>query len=235
MFALNKKYISLKRKINIMTRRNPVRTLILMAFALIVGLTSCEEPTDTPLKEVEGLFFSGVFDEKTKSITIGNNGYITANNDSTYDDGTLNHFFTSTNFYQSSTGYYISSKEIVSFKYQQIFDNSIAEKDSLFHDMLSKTTIPFLTYENVTDSSTVNGMAISWQDNNGTWWTTTKGPQSGVISIDTTLNSTVVGGVSSREIFISANEFMLYEVEGTDTKKVRDAKARLYFYNTCFY
>lgn len=206
---------------------------ILILFSALFIFSSCEQDEDTQVDEPAGMFFSAIINGKNKSITPGNNGYLTENSDTCYTDLLGDHFNTSILFYQAPSGYYISSREMIEFSLMNLLDSNMLNKDSLFHARLSMTDLPVFTYY-AQDSALATGIRIKWRDSNGNWYSTEGGAQNGSVYIDTTRNISQVGGVSSREIYLRF-DCTLYEIDGDATLNLTNGKARINLYNTCFY
>jgi len=209
----------------------PFSLLILLSSLFV--LTACEQDEDTPVEEPTGSFFSAVINGNNKSITPGNNGYLSENSDTSYTDLVGDHFNSKILFYQAPSGYYISSRERIEFSLVNLLDSAGLDKDSLFHARLSLSELPVFTYY-MQDSSLANGMQIRWRNSDGVWYSTAGGAQSGGVYIDTTRNTTQVGGFSSRELYIRF-DCDLYEENGDATLHLTSGKARIYLFNTCFY
>lgn len=207
-------------------------SLISLLFSFIV-FTACEKDEDTPVDEPAGSFFSAVINGNNKSITSGNNGYLSANSDTCYTDLVGDHFNSSIVFYQAPSGYYISSREVIEFSLVNLLDSLMLNKDSMFHGRLSEPTLPVFTYY-AQDSALATGVQIKWRNSDGVWYSTAGGAQSGGVYIDTTRNTTSVGGFSSREIYIRF-DCSLYEIDGEGSLNLTNGKARVYLFNTCFY
>lgn len=207
-----------------------------MAWVLMLAVafsTACNPDEDTPVPEPEGLFFTAVIDNHNKSITIGNNGYIMENWDSSYTDAVADHFSSAITFYQAPTGYYISSREMFRVELHNVLDSIGLNKDSLFQAYLSGSSLPVFTY-NMGDSATSDGVAFWWRDSDGKWWKTDGGPQSGSISVIETTDITSGGGTSGRRIYIEF-ECTLYKENGNESMSLSKGKGRFDLYNTSFY
>lgn len=202
-------------------------------FLSIAIFTSCEKDEDTVVEESAGSFFSATININNKSITVGNNGYLSVNSDSSYSDAVGDHFSSSIRFYQASSGYYISSREIIEFELVNLLDSIMLDKDSMFHARLSEASLPIFTYTG-SDSALATGIKISWRNSDGKWFSTAGGPQNGALYIDTTKNTTGSGGFSSRELYFRF-DCDLYEVDGDATLSLTNGKARIYLFNTSFY
>ncbi|MBN2728713.1 MAG: hypothetical protein JXR53_05765 [Bacteroidales bacterium] len=206
---------------------------LIALFTSLIIFSSCEKDEDTVVEEPQGSFFSAIISGNNKSITPGNNGYLSENGDTCYTDLVGDHFSSSTRFYQAPSGYYISSREIVEFSLVNLLDSAMLNKDSLFHARLSESSLPVFTYYNQ-DSSVATGIQIRWRNSSGVWYSTAGGAQSGGVYVDTTLNTTGTGGFSSRELYIRF-DCDLYEEGGDATLNLINGKARIYLFNTCFY
>ncbi|PLW91838.1 MAG: hypothetical protein C0592_13785 [Marinilabiliales bacterium] len=206
---------------------------ILILFSALFIFNSCEQDEDTPVDEPAGTFFSATINGHNKSITPGNNGYLSVNSDTCYTDLIGDHFNSYIQFYQAPSGYYISSREVIEISLINLLDSTLLNKDSLFHARLSMTDLPVFTYY-AQDSSLATGIQIKWRNSDGVWYSTAGGAQNGGVYIDTTMNTTQVGGFSSRELYLRF-DCTLYEIDGDATLNLTSGRARIYLYNTCFY
>lgn len=194
---------------------------------------ACNPDEDTPVPEPSGLFFSAVVGVNNKSLTIGTNGYISENKDSCFTDATGDHFNSSIRFYQASTGYYISSREMIRVELRNVLDSIGLNKDSLFQAYLSGSSAPVFTYS-AGDTATTDGISFWWRDSDGKWWKTDDGPQAGSVTITETIDITSGGGTSGRRIFIDF-ECTLYKEGTNESMQITKGKGRFDLYNTCFY
>ena len=208
-------------------------TLIAVLF-FSIAFTACEQDEDTPVEEPEGIFFNAIISNNNKSITVGNNGYLSINADPSYTDVVGDHFNSTIQFYQAPSGYYISSREVIEFSLMNLIDSTGLNKDSLFHARLSESDLPVFTYTGQ-DSASATGIQIRWRDSDGIWYSTAGGSQSGGVYLDTTLNTTGTGGFSSREIYMRFDCTLYEEGAGDETLNLMSGKARVYFFNTSFY
>ncbi|PKP04218.1 MAG: hypothetical protein CVU11_05590 [Bacteroidetes bacterium HGW-Bacteroidetes-6] len=196
---------------------------------------SCEKDEDTETPEPKTGFFSGVINLNNKSITPGVNGYLSEPYDTCFSDANGDHFSTGIRYFQASSGYYISSREVVSFELVNLFDTLSLNKDSLFHAVMSSASLPFYTPGLVLDSTYHTGVKINWRSSDGQWWTSANGAQSGNITIDTTRNTTILGSLSSHQVYVSF-DCTLYKMDGSSgSLGVTNAKGRFTLSNTCFY
>lgn len=197
----------------------------------IVVFVSCNENKDTVTPLPKGIFFRGYINEKSKSLTVGINGYLDTYFDSVRQFTDTVKFLTGMKLYQASTGYYIASKEKIVFELVNIpFADTASKKDSLWHlFMSSRTSIPFYNAL-APDSNNSMGMRIRWCDYQGTWYSTEKVTQNGSITIDTTKDVSS-GSVSAHQWFISF-EAKLCNSNNTKCFEIKEGKARIKFYNT---
>ncbi len=208
---------------------------LLLGVVVSMLFVSCEKDEDTETPEPTSAFFSAVINQNNKSITPSVNGYLAEPYDTCYSDVNGDHFSTGIRYYQASSGYYISSREVVSFELVNLFDTISLNKDSLFHAAMSAGTLPFYTPSLVFDSTYHTGIKISWRSSDGDYWTTANGSQSGNITIDTTTNTTVLGGLSSHQVYVHF-DCTLYKEDGSaGSLGVTNAKGRFSLSNTCFY
>lgn len=208
--------------------------LLLTLFVGAVMFSSCEEEEDTETPEPTTAFFSSVIGTNNKSVTPGVNGYLAEMWDSSYSDPSGDHFVSGIRFYQASSGYYISSREVISFELVNLWDTLALNKDSLFHAYMSQGSLPFYTPHAVADSNYHTGVRIRWRTSDGEWYSTSELTQSGNLTVDTTRNTTVNGGLSSHEVYVRF-DCTLYQEDGAGTMALSSGKARFSLMNTMFY
>lgn len=196
--------------------------------------TACEEDEDTVTEEPSTTFFSSVMGGNNKSITPGVNGYLAELYDTSYTDAAGDHFTSGIRFYQASSGYYISSREVIRFELVNLWDTLSTNKDSLFHAYMSKGTLPFYTPSVAADSAYHTGMRIMWRSNDGDWYTTDEAAQSGSMTVDTTRNTTITGGLSTHEVYVRF-DCTLYQMDGSGSMAVSVGKGRFSLMNSLFY
>ncbi|MCX7696141.1 MAG: hypothetical protein N2Z72_00425 [Bacteroidales bacterium] len=197
----------------------------------LLSFISCKENKDTVTPIPKGIFFKGFINEKSKSLTVGINGYLDTYFDSTRKIGDTVKFLTGIKLYQGSSGYYIASKEKIVFELVNIpFADTASKKDSLWHIMMSnRTSIPFYNASSA-DSNKSMGLRIRWCDYQGMWYSTEKVAQSGSVTIDTTKDLSS-GSVSAHQWFISF-EAKLCNNNNTKCFEIKEGKARIKFYNS---
>ncbi len=208
--------------------------LLLTLFVGAVMFSSCEEEEDTETPEPTTVFFSSVIGGNNKSITPGVNGYLAELYDTSYTDPEGDHFISGIRFYQASSGYYISSREVVVFELVNLWDTLGLNKDSLFHAFLAQNTLPFYTPNQVADSAHHTGIRIKWRSADGDWWTTSEGAQASSLAVDTTRNTTVTGGLSSHEIY-TRFDCTFFNTENSATLTLTGGKGRFSLMNSLFY
>jgi len=208
-----------------------MKKIILFATGVILFLVSCKENEDTETPLPKGIFFRGTIQDKNKSITVGVNGFVDAYFDSVHQNNDTLFFTSGIKLYQGSSGYYISTKEKISFELVNIpFLNTASNKDSLWHVyLLTQKNIPFYSAL-IPDSNKSQGFRIRWCDYQGTWYSTSTADQSSTVTIDTTLNTTS-GTLSTHQLFISF-EAKLCTKEKTKCIYIKNGKARIKLYNT---
>ncbi len=212
------------------------KSVIASIFSLVFFVSvfvACEDDVDTPVKEPASLFFSAKIDNANKSFTIGNNGFLSRNIDTCYTDDVGDHFNTFVRFYQAQSGYYISSAEIIEFSLMNVLDSTMLPKDSLFHGRLSESQLPFYSLLTL-DTARATGFQIRWRDNNKKWYSST-GLQASSVTIDSTRDLTIDGGLSSHEVYIRFDCTLYAEDSTNSSLSLKDGKARIYFFNTCFF
>lgn len=211
-------------------------SLTVAVFALMSTLffTSCENEEDTVVQEPTGAFASAVIGLNNKSLTPGVNGYMAEPFDTAYTDATATHYISGVRYYQSSSGYYVSSKEELSLELVNLWDTLGLNKDSLFHAFLAQGSLPWYTPASGADSTFMTGMRIRWRSADGDWWSTDEGSQAGSITVDTTQNTTVFGGVSTHTVYLQF-DCTLYQANGSGTMTVTGGKGRFSLMNTMFY
>jgi len=211
-------------------------SLTVAVFALMsaVFFTSCESEEDTVVQEPTGPFVSAVIGLNNKSLTPGVNGYMSEPYDTAYTDATATHYISGVRYYQSNSGYYVSSKEEMCLELVNLWDTLGQNKDSLFHAFLAQGSLPWYTPTNGADSTFMTGMRLRWRSADGDWWTTDEGSQTGSITVDTTKNTTVFGGVSTHTVYLQF-DCTLYQENGSGSMTLTGGKGRFSLMNTMFY
>jgi hypothetical protein len=209
-------------------------SVVFVAMFAPMFLSSCETEEDTEVPEPLSTFFSAVISENNKSITPGVNGYLVEPYDTGYSDASGTHYITGIRLYQSGSGYYVSSREEFKFELVNLFDTAAVDRDSLFHTFLSQATLPWYNPTQVADSTKHTGMRILWRTAEGDWYATDEAAQSGTITVDTTGNVTVPGGISTHEVYVQYN-CTLYEKNGTGSLVLTEGRGRFSFINSMFY
>jgi len=134
-----------------------MKKIILFATGVILFLVSCKENEDTETPLPKGIFFRGTIQDKNKSITVGVNGFVDAYFDSVHQNNDTLFFTSGIKLYQGSSGYYISTKEKISFELVNIpFLNTASNKDSLWHVYLltqKKHTFLFCSHSGLKQKS----------------------------------------------------------------------------------
>ncbi|HBG71619.1 MAG: hypothetical protein A2W93_08250 [Bacteroidetes bacterium GWF2_43_63] len=209
-------------------------TIIFVAMFTPMFFTSCETEEDTEVPEPNSTFFSAVIGENNKSITPGVNGYLVEPYDTGYSDASGDHYITGIRLYQSASGYYVSSREEFKIELVNLFDTLGLDKDSIFHAFLSQATLPWYNPTMVADSVYHTGMRIMWRTAEGDWYASDEATQSASLTVDTTHNVTVPGGISTHELYLQYN-CTLFEKNGSGTVILTDGRGRFSFINSMFY
>ena len=196
--------------------------------------SSCETEEDTKVPEPISTFFSAVIGGNNKSIKPGTNGYLIQPYDTCFTDTAGTHYTAGIRLFQSTSGYYVSSREEFKIELVNLLDADGVNKDSLFHAYLSQPALPWYNPNQVADSTKHTGMCIKWRTANGNWYTTSKASQSTEISVDSTKNVTLHGGISTHEVYLKFT-CTLYEKGGTKTLTLIEGRGRFSFLNTSFF
>jgi len=207
-----------------------MKKIYLLLATIMLILVSCKENMETETPLPQGLFFRGEIQEKTKTITVGVNGFVDQYFDSVSHINDTLLFTSGMGMYQGSSGYYISTKEKISFEIVNIpFQDTASNNDSLWHQYLfTHQTLPF--YSAMTaDSNKSYGFRIRWCDYQGTWYSTSKADQTSSVTIDTSTNLSTQN-LSVHQLFISF-EAKLCNNDKTKCLYIKNGKARIKLYN----